>query len=99
MTKAEKFVPYALAKCLEIRQQVSRLQEMALALKSDYADEGGATMDGLAAYNFAGYAVTLEEFTTGMTELSVPHNAVALSTIRSGNSFNAVTKLGLASLS
>jgi hypothetical protein len=99
MTKAQKFVPFAVAKCLEIRTRISQLQEMALALKSDYNDEGGATMDGLAAFDFSAYATTLEEFTTGMTELSVPHNAVALSTVRSGGAFNAVTKIGLCGLS
>lgn len=93
MTKAQEFVPSAMQQLQSIKAQMIALQSSAIALNKEYAQLGAAAMDGLAEFDFTPYNCTLTEFTAGMLDLAVAHNAVSLSTLHSAGAFDDVTNL------
>ncbi len=93
MTKAEKFVSGSVQEMAGIVAQLAALQAKAAALLARYQQNGGGTMDGLAALDFTSYGLTLTEYTDGMTDLATTHNAVGLSTVLSGGAYSKVVKV------
>jgi hypothetical protein len=93
-TKAQLFVPQAIEnRALAIKHLMVQLAQEAEALRFDYLACGGDTMDGLAAYDFGQYALTLTEFQEGMLDLATTHNSISLSGLISGGGFAKVLKL------
>jgi len=94
MTKADKFIPGSIQECAAITAAMGQLQARAATLLARYTQNGGATMDGIDSFDFAGYGLTKLEYTDGMTDLATTHNAIGLSTILSGGGFSKVVKVG-----
>jgi hypothetical protein len=95
MTKAQSFVPSAVEKARQIKNQMIQLQSSAAALRAEYLSLGGEAMDGLDTFDFTAYPFTIEEFKAAMTDVGVAHNAVALTTIYSSLAFDDVTKIAV----
>ena len=95
MTKAQAFVPQAMQDLQSIKAQMIALQSSAIALNKEYAQLGGAAMEGMSTFDFTAYNCTLVEFTAGMLDLAIAHNAVSLSTLHSGGAFDDVTNLAV----
>jgi hypothetical protein len=94
MTKADKFIPGSIQECAAITAAMGQLQARAATLLARYTQNGGATMDGIDAFDFSGNGLTKTEYTDAMTDLATTHNAVGLSTLLTGGAYSKVVKVG-----
>jgi hypothetical protein len=93
-TKAEKYIPNSIQRMAQIVTQIASLQSGAATELAKYQQNGGATMDGIAEFDFTSYGLTQTEYTEGMADLATTHNSVGLSTILTGTAYSRVVKVG-----